>query len=96
MSSSNVAPQLGHVAGTPGGYRLDAFFSAVEQRDDPLITRLFGRTETRDATVATAANSAVPNWNAGDTIPLGKRTLVVIGKRDDDGDQPPVLVVEVA
>jgi hypothetical protein len=33
---------------------------------------------------------------AGDTIPLGKRTLVVIGKRDDDGDQPPVLVVEEA
>ena len=36
------------------------------------------------------------NWKAGDTIPLGKRTLRVIGKRDDDGDQPPVLVVEDA
>jgi hypothetical protein len=29
-------------------------------------------------------------------IHLGKRTLRVIGKRDDDGDQPPVLVVEEA
>ena len=38
--------------------------------------------------------SAAPDWKAGDTIPLGKRTLRVIGKRDEDGDQPPVLVVE--
>src|SRR4051794_11478040 len=38
--------------------------------------------------------TAVPNWRAGDTIPLGKRTLRVIGKRDEDADQPPVLVVE--
>jgi hypothetical protein len=30
----------------------------------------------------------------GDTIPLGKRTLRVIEKRDDDADQPPVLIVE--
>jgi len=27
-------------------------------------------------------------------IYLGKRTLRVIGKRDDNADQPPVLVVE--
>jgi hypothetical protein len=40
--------------------------------------------------------SAAHNWKAGDTIPLGKRTLRVIGKRDDEGDQPPVLVVEDA
>jgi hypothetical protein len=38
--------------------------------------------------------SAVPNWRAGDTIPLGRRTLRVVGVRDDDADQPPVLVVE--
>jgi hypothetical protein len=39
--------------------------------------------------------SAVPNWRAGDTIPLGaSRTLRVVGVRDDDADQPPVLVVE--
>jgi hypothetical protein len=38
--------------------------------------------------------SAVPNWKAGDTIPLGARTLRVVRVRDDDADQPPVLVVE--
>ena len=54
------------------------------------------RLETLDGVPAEPAtlNTAVPNWGAGDTIPLGKRTLVVIGKRDDDGDQPPVLIVE--
>jgi hypothetical protein len=38
--------------------------------------------------------SAVPNWQAGDAIHLGGRTLRVVGVRDDDADQPPVLVVE--
>jgi hypothetical protein len=38
--------------------------------------------------------SAVPNWRPGDTIHLGRRTLGVVGVRDDDADQPPVLVVE--
>jgi hypothetical protein len=38
--------------------------------------------------------AAVPNWRAGDVISLGRRQLRVIGKRDDDVDQPPVLVVE--
>jgi hypothetical protein len=37
---------------------------------------------------------AVPNMRAGDTIPLGRKTLRVLELRDDDGDQPPVLVVE--
>ncbi len=41
-------------------------------------------------------SSAVPNWRTGDTIHLGKRTLRLIGKRDDDANQPPVLVVEEA
>jgi hypothetical protein len=39
-------------------------------------------------------SSAVPNWRVGDTIPLGHKALRVVGKRDDDADQPPVLVVE--
>jgi hypothetical protein len=39
-------------------------------------------------------NAAVPNWRVGDEIPLGKQTLRVIGKRDDDADRPHVLVVE--
>jgi hypothetical protein len=38
--------------------------------------------------------AAVPNWGVGDRIYLGGRTLQVIGRRDDDADQPPVLVVE--
>jgi hypothetical protein len=38
--------------------------------------------------------SAVPNWGAGDVISLGRRQLRVIGKRDADADQPPVLIVE--
>jgi hypothetical protein len=38
--------------------------------------------------------TAVPNWRAGDTIPLGHGTLRVVRVRDDDADQPPVLVVE--
>ena len=41
-------------------------------------------------------NAAVPNWREGETIPLGKRTLRMIGRRDDDDDQTPVLVVQEA
>ena len=28
--------------------------------------------------------TAVPNWSAGDTIPLGRRTLRVVTVRDDE------------
>jgi hypothetical protein len=54
------------------------------------------RLETADGAPAEppSLNSAVPNWRPGDTIPLGHRTLRVLGIRDDDADQPPVLVVE--
>jgi hypothetical protein len=38
--------------------------------------------------------TVTPSWGAGDTIHLGKRTLRVLGIRDDDSDAPPVLVVE--
>jgi hypothetical protein len=38
--------------------------------------------------------TAVPNWQAGDTIPLGRRTLRVVAVRDYDVDQPPALVAE--
>ena len=56
------------------------------------------RPETIDGTPAEppTLTVTVPNMGPGDTIPMGKRTLRVIGKRDDDGDQPPVLVVEDA
>ena len=46
----------------------------------------------------TTLSTAVPNWNPGDTIPLGgSRTLRVVEVRpgpEPDGDQ--VLVVEAA
>jgi hypothetical protein len=57
------------------------------------------RLETADGAPAEppTLTSAVPNWRPGDTIPLGRsRTLRVIGVRDDEADQPPVLVVEDA
>lgn len=54
------------------------------------------RLETPDGAPAepSTLTSVVPNWRAGDSIPLGRRTLRVVGVRDDDADQPPVLVVE--
>jgi hypothetical protein len=54
------------------------------------------RLETEDGAPAEPPSlaSAVPNWRSGDEIPLGKRTLRVVRVRDDDADQPPVLVVE--
>jgi hypothetical protein len=48
----------------------------------------------RRARRAADITSTVPNWRAGDTIPLGQRTLRVLRVRDDDADQPPSLVVE--
>jgi hypothetical protein len=56
------------------------------------------RLETADGEPAEPPTfaTAVPNWGPGDTIPLGHKTLRVIRKRDDDADQPPVLVVEDA
>jgi hypothetical protein len=52
--------------------------------------------ETREGEPAQPSelSCAVPNWGPGDTIHLGRRTLRVLGVRDDDADQPPVLVVE--
>jgi hypothetical protein len=54
------------------------------------------RLETTAGTPAepSTLSAAVPNWGPGDSICLGRRTLRVVGVRDDDGDQPPVLVVE--
>ena len=54
------------------------------------------RLETADGEPAEPLTftSAVPNWRPGDMIPFGHKTLRVVGIRDDDGDQPPVLVVE--
>ena len=53
--------------------------------------------ELRDGTPADPPTftTAVPNWSPGDTIPLGRGTVLrVVAVRDDDADQPPTLVVE--
>ena len=41
-------------------------------------------------------SAAVPDWPIGSRICLGRRTLRVVDRRDDDSDQAPVLVVEEA
>jgi hypothetical protein len=50
--------------------------------------------ERKDGTPADppTLDVAVPNWSAGDTIPLGRRNLRAIGVCDDD--EAPVLVVD--
>ena len=40
--------------------------------------------------------TVAPLWRPGDTIPLGPKTLRVIGVRLGDTDEPTVLVVEDA
>ena len=54
------------------------------------------RLETADGKPAEPSqlSSAVPNWVSGETIQFGHKMLRVVGKRDDDADKPPVLVVE--
>ena len=54
------------------------------------------RLELEDGTPADPPTfeTATPTWGIGDTIPLGRRTLRVVRVRDDDTDQPSVLIVE--
>jgi hypothetical protein len=54
------------------------------------------RLETIDGVAADppTLEAAVPNWKAGDSIYFGYKTLRVVGTRDDDADQPPVLILE--
>jgi hypothetical protein len=55
------------------------------------------RRQLRDGVAADPPtfSTAVPGWRVGDTIPLGGRpSLRVIEIRDDNVDEPPVLVVE--
>jgi hypothetical protein len=56
------------------------------------------RLETKDGMPAepSTLSAAVPNWRPGDAIYLGRRTLLVIGVRNDDAEEPPVLIVEDA
>ena len=54
--------------------------------------------ETPDGAPAepSSFSSAVPNWAPGETIHFGHWSVRVVCRRDDDADQPPVLVVEDA
>jgi hypothetical protein len=54
------------------------------------------RLETQEGVPAEppTLKSAVPNWRAGDMIPLGQRTLRVVDVTDEEAEEPPVLVVE--
>jgi hypothetical protein len=55
------------------------------------------RLEREDGTPADPPTfrTAVPNWRAGDTIPIGRdRTLRVVGIVARAEDEPPVLIVE--
>lgn len=57
------------------------------------------RLETADggsAEPATLSSVVVPDWKPGHEIHPGRRTLRVIAVRNEDADQPPVLVVEVS
>jgi hypothetical protein len=52
------------------------------------------RLETVDGAEPPTLSAAVPDWPIGSRIYLGRRTLRVVDRRDDDVDQAPVLVVE--
>jgi hypothetical protein len=41
-----------------------------------------------------ASKTVAWSWRAGDTIPLGYKTLCVVDLRDEIVDEDPVLVVE--
>jgi hypothetical protein len=54
------------------------------------------RLETEDGKPADppTLSAAVSNWSVGDSIYFGHKALRVVGKPDDEADQPPVLIVE--
>ena len=56
------------------------------------------RLENPDGSAADPATISVarPDWPTGSIIHARGRTLQVVGRRDDEADQPPVLVVEDA
>jgi hypothetical protein len=40
--------------------------------------------------------TVAPKWEPGDTIPLGKRTLRVVGVRNIDTEEPTELIVDMS
>jgi hypothetical protein len=91
----------GPVVAFPRGQQLDSYDVATIngwlQGGRSQMAFLFNL-ETRDGVPAEPPQlaTAVPNWKAGDTIPLGRQTLRVVRVRDEDADEPPVLAVEDA
>jgi len=98
----------GHAHPAPGRGRLaraNAEAAAGHVDIPPLQSREFTDThpallEQEDGTPADPPrlDTAVPNWSAGDTIPLGRdRILRVVDVRPgQEPDEDPVLVVEAA
>jgi hypothetical protein len=68
----------------------------LQGREENRMAGFLFRLQTVDGEPANppTLEAAVPNWGVGDRIYLGARTLQVVGRRDDDADAPPVLVVE--
>jgi hypothetical protein len=52
--------------------------------------------ETTDGTPADPPSftTVAPQWKPGDTIPLGRRALRVVGVRATAADETPVLIVQ--
>jgi hypothetical protein len=67
-----------------------------QRREGVRMAGFLFRLETTDGVPAEppTLEAAIPNWGVGDRIYLGRRTLQVVGRRDDDEGQPPVLIVE--
>jgi hypothetical protein len=70
--------------------------SGPRRREEDRMAGFLFRLETSKGvpTNPSPFESIVPNWGVGDRIYLGHRTLQVVDRRDDDADQPPVLIVE--
>jgi hypothetical protein len=82
---------------TADNYALKGAASQPETERRPMAYGLTFRLELEDGTPAeppTFRSAHGVSWKAGDTIAIGRRTLRVLGVRDDDADQPPALVVE--
>ena len=61
-----------------------------------MASTLMFKLETVDGAPADPPSfqTVAPLWRLGDMIPLGRKTLRVIGVREVHGDETPVLVVE--
>jgi hypothetical protein len=71
------------------------FGSQPETEGRPMALGFTYKLELTDGTPADPPSSApLLNWRPGDAIPPGERWLRVVAVRDDEADQPSVLIVE--